>query len=173
MPLHLLRINYRALGRETPEPVAEPGCWRLYAPCAEADAAACQLLQHIAGMQSIRDRKAALAALDKLVKVAASGKPLPVFYDEKQCHDIHRFRHDGHEHVLWRIRNGDIRIVFHYGHHRLILLTDALVKRKDKLSTAETSALERQVKAFLDAEKAGSLSLFDVENPPDPPGARP
>lgn len=165
MPLHLLRINYSALRRQAPEPLAEPGHWRLYAPCVKADAGTCHLLHSIAKMRAVNDRKAAIAALDKLVQVAASGKPLQVFYDEKQCHDIHRFHHDGQERVLWRIRRGDIRIVFYYGNGRLILLADALVKRKDTLSKAEKSALERQVVEFIDAEKADLLAAFDFEAP--------
>ena len=173
MPLRLLRINYAALRYPGQEPLAEPGHWRLYAPCTQADANTCQLLHNIAFMQDGRDRKAALAALHKLIQVAASGKPLQVFYDEKQCHDIHRFRYDGQERVLWRIRHNAIRIVFYYGKGRLILLADALVKRKDTLSPAEKSALERQVATFLDAEKASQLEPFELQAPPAHPGASP
>lgn len=171
MALRLLRISYGALGHQGREPLAEPGHWRLYAPCAEADANTCHLFQSIANMQAVRDRKAVLAELVKLVQVAASGKPLQVFYDEKQCHEIHQFQYDGKERVLWRIRRGDIRIVFYYGHGRLIFLADALVKRRDKLTKAEKSALEAQVIAFIDAEKANTLAPFDFDASRDQSGA--
>lgn len=124
-------------------------------------------------MPTAKDRRAAIAELAKLVQVAASGKPFQVFYDEKQCHDIHRFHYDGKERVLWRLRRGDVRIVFYYGQGRLILLADALIKRKDRLSKAETSALEAQVVAFIDAEKANVLTPFEFDAPNDPSGANP
>lgn len=112
-------------------------------------------------MRALKDRKSAIAALVKLVQIAASGKPLQVFYDEKQCHDIHRFQYGGQERVVWRIRRGDIRIAFYYGNGHLIFLADALVKRKDKLSQADKSALERQIIEFIDAEQASALTLLD------------
>ena len=55
----------------------------------------------------------------------------------------------------------------------LALPADALVKRKDTLSTAEKSALERQVATFLDAEKASQLEPFELQAPPAHPGASP
>lgn len=160
MPLHLLRINHRALRHEAPEPITEMGHWRLYAPCDQADETTCRLFQRIAQLPAAADRKAALAALVKLVQVAASGKPLQVFYDEKQCHELHRFNYCGHERVVWRIRKGDIRIAFLYGQGRIVFLADAFAKRKDRLTRAEQSALERAVSAFIDAELTGALAPF-------------
>lgn len=173
MPLQLLRINYGALRHSAQEPSAEPTHWRLYAPCSEADPDTCHVLQSIVQMRALKDRKAAIAALVKLVQVAASGKPLQIFYDEKQCHAIHRFHHDGRERVVWRIRSGDIRVVFHYGNGRLVFLADALVKRRDTLSRAEKAALERQVTEFIEAEQANALALFDFVAPSAHPGATP
>lgn len=173
MTVYLLRITNAVLRNPAPEFVAEPEHWRLYASCGEADADSCQLLQSIATMQAARDQKDALAALAKLVHVAASGKPLQTFYDEKQCHVIHRFHHAGRERVVWRIRRGSVRIAFYYGNGRLIFLADAVVKRKNTLSQAEKSELERKVIEFVNAEQAGTLRLFDFVPSPANPGAAP
>ena len=57
--------------------------------------------------------------------------------------------------------------------HKAKAFADALVERKDTLSKAEKSALERQVAVFIDAEKADQLAFFEFQAPPAPPGARP
>jgi len=97
--------------------------------------------------------------LAKLVQVAALGEPLEVHYDKKQCHPLHRFHHAGKDRVVWRIRKNSIRLPFYYGEGRLIFLTGALVKRKDKLTPAERASLEKQVKKYIDEEQANNLRL--------------
>lgn len=161
MPIHLLRISFRTLRYKASEPYAEAGHWNLVARCEGGDEGSCVLFRHIAGMPAASDRKAALAALVKLVQVAASGQPLQTFYDETQCHELHRFHYAGHDRVVWRIRKGDVRVAFFYGQGRVVFLADAIVKRKDRLSHSEKAALEREVITYIDAETAGELVVFE------------
>jgi len=119
----------------------------------------CRLIKDLQTMADQRDLRAALQALTKLVQVAALGEPLEVHYDKKQCHPLHRFHHAGKDRVVWRIRKNSIRLPFYYGEGRLIFLTGALVKRKDKLTPAERASLEKQVKKYIDEEQANNLRL--------------
>lgn len=112
-------------------------------------------------MADQRDLKAAVQAVVKLVQLAALGEPLQAHYDEKQCHPLHRFQYLEKERVVWRIRKGSIRLPFYYGRGRLIFLTGALVKRKDKLTAGEKLTLEEQVRRYIDAEQANSLQMMD------------
>jgi len=119
----------------------------------------CCLIKDLQAMADRRDLRAVLQALAKLVQVAALGEPLEVHYDKKQCHPLHRFHHAGKDRVVWRIRKNSIRLPFYYGEGRLIFLTGVLVKRKDKLTSAERASLEKQVKKYIDEEQANNLRL--------------
>ncbi len=100
----------------------------------------------------LEDRKSALAALSKLVEVAASGKPITAFYDKKQCHDIHTFKYKNKERTIWRIWKGDVvRVTFYYGDGKTVLLTHAFAKYEDKLTSAQKKNLENEVQEYLDA----------------------
>lgn len=156
-----LRINKKALGAPAPEPAPGAKPRLLYARCRENDHASCELFGQIAQMVP-KDRRAALGALDKLVDVAASGRPITEFYDKKQCHDIHTFTHGGKERTVWRIWKGDVvRITFFYGDGQTILLTNAFTKYEDKLSTAQRKALEREVIEYLSALEAKKLNFIE------------
>ena len=103
-----------------------------------------------------------MSALHKLVQVAASGKPITDFYDKKQCHEIHTFRHDGKDRTIWRIWKGDVvRVTFFYGDGQTVLLTHAFAKYEDKLSSAQKKMLENEVIAYLDALKANELKFLE------------
>ncbi len=156
MPLHLKRIDYQCLGIDADEPVPAEDCWYLYSPIA-TDEDECQLVKDLAELADRRDLKAAVQAVRKLVAIGALGQPLQAHYDEKQCHALHNFHYLGKERVIWRIRKDSIRLPFYYGNGKLIFLTGVLVKRKDKLSPGEQSALEEQIKRYIDAEQADSL----------------
>lgn len=160
MPLHLKRITFQTIGyRDQPEPQRGEASWKLFAPCSNDDYSGCILLSQIVGLADKEDQKAAVLALKKLIQIAALGQPLTVHYDKKQCHELHEFRYHGKERVIWRIRHGDIRLPFYYGQGKLIFLAGVLPKRKDKLSRSEKSALETEVKRYIDAEKLGRLQL--------------
>ncbi|MBE7373033.1 hypothetical protein [Pseudomonas lopnurensis] len=160
MAIHLLKIDFRALKMPLPEPVAQAGAWSIFARCDEPDEAACEVFRQILAMPDKRDQKASLAALRKLIQVAASGHPLTSFYDKKQCHEAHRFNYQGKERTIWRIWQGDIRLAFYYGEGKIIFLTQAFAKREDKLSKQQKTALETEAKCFIDAEAAGTLAPF-------------
>lgn len=162
-----LRINFKALGTPDPEPAPGSKPRMLYARCEDADPSApnipgaCDLLCQIIRMAP-KDQKAALAALHKLVQVAASGKPITEFYDKKQCHEIHTFHHDGKDRTIWRIWKGDVvRVTFFYGDGQTVLLTHAFAKYEDKLTKAQKKMLEGEVITYLDALKANKLKFFE------------
>ncbi len=158
MPLHLKRVTFKAIGyKAQPEPLAQEHSWSLFAPLESGNDSGCILLKQIASLADKRDKQAALLALKKLIQIAALGQPLTVHYDKKRCHELHTFKYAGKERVIWRIRHGDIRLPFYYGQGKLIFLAGALSKRKDRLSNAETLALEKEVKRYIDAEQAGRL----------------
>ncbi|PFG11778.1 hypothetical protein ATI45_4346 [Marinobacter sp. LV10MA510-1] len=160
MPLSLKRITFKSIGYQAqPEPQQLKGSWQVFAPCEHADYSGCVLFSKIAGLSSIEDKKATILALKKLIQIAAMGQPITAHYDKKQCHELHKFKYQGKERVIWRIRHGDIRLPFYYGQGKLIFLASVLAKRKDKLSQAEELALEKEVKRYISAENEGQLQL--------------
>ena len=159
--INYLRITNKALGAPAPEPAPGVKPRMLYARCNSDDPDSCDLLHQVVGMV-LKDRKAAMSALHKLVQVAASGKPITDFYDKKQCHEIHTFRHDGKDRTIWRIWKGDVvRVTFFYGDGQTVLLTHAFAKYEDKLSGAQKKMLENEVIAYLDALKANELKFLE------------
>jgi hypothetical protein len=160
MALNLKRITLQSIGvRVQPEPEFSEGSWLVCAASEDADFSSCGLFSQISALNSKPDQQSALLALKKLIQVAALGQPLTVHYDAKQCHECHEFTYRGKNQVVWRIRHGNVRLAFYYGHDKLIFLAGALSKRKDKMSNAEKMALEKEVKRYIDAEKSGSLRL--------------
>lgn len=97
------------------------------------------------------ERNAFKNGMGTLLKVANAGRPLETHYDQKKCHPVHRFHHQGVEHVIWRIRAGDMRLMFYYGQGRILLLVDSFPKYKDKLTKAQKLYAEDKVKSYLDA----------------------
>lgn len=91
--------------------------------------------------------------MSTLLKLTTTGRPLESHYDEKQCHETHRFTHKSAEHVVWRIRMGDLRVLFYYGDNRIVFLTDAFAKHKDRLTSAQKAKAENDIKAFIDAQE--------------------
>ncbi|MGN5519639.1 hypothetical protein VF673_12260 [Halopseudomonas sp. Lyrl_26] len=129
------------------------------------------MFAQLAALESREDQRSALQGLKKLIQVAAIGQPLTVHYDSKQCHELHEFTYKGKVRVIWRIRNGNVRLPFYYGHRKLIFLAGVMSKRKDSLSKAEKLALERQVKHYIDAEAESEL-LLEPAIPQDAPSSR-
>lgn len=163
--MRLRRIDFAAIGIPEPEPLQEQGAWQLVT-LLDGMANDDTLFTQIRNLKDRRDQKNALAALRKLVKIAATGQPLAIFYDEKQCHPIHEFRYRGKDRKIWRIRHGDVRLAFYYGTDRLIFLPVVFAKRSDKLTNAQRSDLETRAGAFIDAEVHAAIEIVE----PDPDG---
>jgi mRNA-degrading endonuclease RelE of RelBE toxin-antitoxin system len=157
MAYHLRVLQRSSIGIRQPDPVAGYGARKLVAWCEADDADTCFLLKEVVKLE-VMPRKAVILAIDKLLQVAASGQPVAEFYDEKQCHKTHSFDYKGRARDVWRVRKGDVRVTFYYGQDKLILLTHAFAKHKDKLTKAQEKELERAVKAFVDAEEDEKLS---------------
>lgn len=160
MLIHLIEINEHTLGRPKLLGVSRsPAAWKLLSRCESNQMDSCILLKKLValGRSNKKDGKSALSALDKLIQVAATGKPLNGFYDTKQSHPIHEFFYEGRNRVIWRIRSGDVRITFYYAEGKVIFLTDAFAKRSDKLTKGEQKQLEDEVKVYIDAEEKGQL----------------
>lgn len=162
MSIHLLEINDRVLKRPARflDQAARP--WRLFARCTDESQESCVLLQQLLGLaqQSTKDGKAALAALDKLIQIAAKGMPLEHFYDKKQSHELYSFEYKGKRRVVWRLRKGDVRVAFYYAEDKVIFLADAFAKRRDKLTLAEEARIREEVCMYIDAENEGLLHVL-------------
>lgn len=160
MPFYFLEINEQTLGKANATSVSLSATrWVLVSRCESDTSESCVLFEQMKslGRSNTRDFKSAMAALEKLVKVAKLGQPLESFYDKKQSHELHIFEYKGKKHVIWRIRNGDIRLTFYYGHERIIFLPGLIQKRTDKLTPAEKLGLESEVVAYLEAVEAQEL----------------
>lgn len=158
---HYLRINFKALGVAALEPVPGVKPRLLYARCNSASVGSCDLFSQVKVL-ALKDRKAALAAIHKLIEVAATGKPLTAFYTKKQCHEIHSFTYRGKERTIWRIWKGDVvRLTFFYGDGQTVLLTNVFSKYEDKLNTAQKKMLEREVEAYLDAFAENRIEFIE------------
>ncbi|HRQ59174.1 MAG TPA: hypothetical protein PLN31_17300 [Azoarcus taiwanensis] len=99
------------------------------------------------------ERSAFRNGMSTLLKLANAGRKLETHYGPKECHEAHRFNHANQVHVVWRIRRGDLRILFYYGAERIILITDSFPKHRDKLTKAQKLKSEQTIKAFVDAKK--------------------
>lgn len=165
MTIHLLEITETTIGKPFPDIVPRLDRWKLMARCASQDPNTCYFLKQIAdlGKSNRVDGKAALSALAKLLQVAQTGQPLESFYDKKQSHQLHEFDYKGITHVVWRLRKGDIRLVFYYAEGKVVFLADALAKRQDKLSVGEKIKFENEIKTYIDAELANEICVIQPE----------
>lgn len=102
--------------------------------------------------------------MSMILKLANAGRKFESHYDQKKCHETHTFSYKGKEHVLWRIRNSDVRLLFFYGNDQVILLVDSFPKHTDKLTKAQKSHAETLIKAYLDAESIQILDANVLEN---------
>lgn len=119
--------------------------------CATDDEDTAELLQRIKALGKT-EGTCFRNGMRKLLKIANSGEPLTVHYDEKQCHKTHSFTYNGLTHDIWRIRNNDLRILFFYGNDRVILLLDTFPKHADRLTKAQKLNAEDAVKRYLDGK---------------------
>jgi hypothetical protein len=127
-----------------------PGAFKVCSICPFDDPRQAEILAAMASMEK-SERAAFARGMSKLLKHAATGKPLHSQYDKKQCHEAHEFTYKGKLHTIWRIRTNDIRILFYYGEDRLVLLVDSFPKHKNTLTEKQKSHAESVVKRCIDA----------------------
>lgn len=128
-----------------------PGAYKVCGICANEDPASAELLAHIAAL-SQPERNCFRNGMSKLLKVANKGLPLQVSYDEKQCHETHAFTYAGEQHLVWRIRTNDMRILFYYGSDKTILIIDTFPKHAKRLTNAQKSYAEATIKRYLNGK---------------------
>ncbi|OWQ86920.1 hypothetical protein CDN99_19640 [Roseateles aquatilis] len=123
--------------------------------CAEADPDSAEIWTQIQALPSQVHQRVAIAALLMLVKVAQGGQPLTQAFDKKALHETHAFRSSvsGKVERIWRLRRGDIRLLFYYAQDRVVLLSTILVKLRDRLTVGEQLAAEGAVDRFLEARQ--------------------
>lgn len=139
----------------------------MQARCEQDDVNSCVFLRQVVelGKKNKSDGKSALAALQKMFEVAKTGQPLESFYDKKECHVAHEFTQAGVSQKIWRIRKGDIRIYFYYSGGKVVYLTAAMAKRKDKLSAGEIRQLENEVELYRQARQSQTFKLVSPSRP--------
>lgn len=165
MPVHLKVITLEEVtaGREQ-DLVSVRNRRRICSVADDDSFSSCTVFTQIAALSSKTDRRQAMLALVKLVRVAQSGELLQIHYDEKQCHELFRFTYKGKERTVWRVRNGNIRIAFYYADGKILFLPGVVVKRRDKLKKHEQATLAREVERFVDAEDSHSLIVQQLPN---------
>lgn len=134
-----LRVGYPDPQQEPPN---NPGSWKVFTVCADASKSSCTTRSDIALIKDEADLIHARAVYQNLQKRAAIGKPLKDQYDEKKCHEALSFLHNGHDHKIFRLRQGAIRVYFLYLNEKRIILIKTWAKRKDKLSEGEEEILK-------------------------------
>lgn len=92
------------------------------------------------------------SGMSTLLKLANAGRKLESHYGPKECHETHRFTYKQQEHVVWRIRCGDLRVLFYYGTDHILLITDTFPKHRDKVTKAQKLKSEQTIKNFIDAK---------------------
>lgn len=162
MTYYLRVINLASIGAPNPEPARGEGHKTLVARCLSDNLNDCDFLQQVKDLDP-ENIKAALTALSKLIKIAASGLPFTNFYDEKQCHEIHTFKYNHKNYKVWRIRQRDLRLTFFHAEGKTVLLTHVFVKLKGKLTVKQKAMLESEIKAYVDASELGVVETIESE----------
>lgn len=129
-----------------------PGALKVCCVCHSADPEDNDLNDWVAKLGA-KEIGAFMNGMSMILKLANAGRKFESHYDPKKCHETHSFCYKGKEHVLWRIRNSDVRLLFFYGNDQVILLVDSFPKHTDKLAKAQKSHAETVIKAYLDAKK--------------------
>lgn len=132
------------------------GRFRPVSLCAEATRESASVFGAVRAL-SVADQRAALKGLAHLVKLAHMGKPFNQLVDEKAVHEAFEpfyCKVTKRKETVWRYRHGDIRILFYYASGKVVLLTDVLAKRKDKLSEKEQNKAKQAVMDFLEASQS-------------------
>jgi len=138
-------------------PLAE-GRFRPVSCCTDGESRESAVIFEALQALEANDQKAAFKGLLHFVKLAQLGKPFDQVVDKKTVHEAFEpFFCDvtQKEETVWRYRHGDIRILFYYASGKVVLLADALAKRKDALSAKEKNRAKQAVVDFLKASQSG------------------
>lgn len=153
--MRLTRLHLRTFIKPTENAASHPETPNAYQVCCISHDDPAQPAPFISTLSQLPpiDRKAALAGVAKLLKIANKGELLGQHYDKKQLHDIHTFTHQGDEHKILRIRTSDTRLLLFHTGKRIILLLDAFAKRTNKVSESQLSTAETAIKDYLNADR--------------------
>lgn len=88
-----------------------------------------------------------------ILKLANKGTLPSEHFDDKKCHNGHVFDYRGQTHKIKRVRNNDLRILYYDATNRILLVTDAFPKHKDKLTKAQKQLSEDVVTAYINAKE--------------------
>ena len=95
--------------------------------------------------------------LDALKEAWLTGQPLESIFDEKRCHDAHKFTDkNGKQQKIFRLRESKVRVYFIYPPPpplSMLLTIKISTKYKDRLSKAEKSELEKLVNLVIEHQE--------------------
>lgn len=139
-----------------PAPIA--GRFKVCSVCQTADRDTAAVWPQIGALKQ-RDQEPAFKSLAYLVRIAQLGPPLTQHLDKKQVHEAHEFVSavSGKAEKVWRYRRSDIRILFYYANDQVVLVTEVVAKRSDKLDKATLNRAEQAVDMYLKAAKSKTL----------------
>lgn len=133
------------------------GRFKLVSRCTdERDRASAEVFQAVKDLER-NDQRQALKGLRHLLKLAQLGKPFNQLTDSKTVHEAFEPFYCAitkRNETVWRYRHGDIRILFYYAADKVVLLTHALPKRKDKLPAKDVNLVRQAVIDFLSASQS-------------------
>lgn len=143
------------------EPPSHPNSWKVFTVCSEQTKRSCGTRADIAALKqkSEVDVEHARSAYQGLQKRAAIGHSLQLQYDNDTCHEAYSFKHNGHEHKVFRIRQGPVRVYFIYLNDKRIAILKTWTKRKDKLSDGEQLQLKHIAELVLN-----TVDQYDFKN---------
>ena len=126
--------------------------------CATKDRDSAQAWKQIEALKS-NDQEPAFKSLLHFVQIARMGPPLTQHLDKKQVHEAHEFVSavSGKTEKIWRYRRGDIRILFYYADGQVVLVTELVAKRSDKLEKAILNRAEQAVNEYLKAVQSKKI----------------
>ena len=129
-----------------------PCAFKVYCVSSSEDPRDAEIIEWVHKLET-KERGSFFSGMSTLLKLANAGRRLESHYGPKECHETHCFTYKQQEHVVWRIRCGDLRMLFYYGKDRILLITDVFAKHRDKLTNAQKLKSEQTIKAFIDVKK--------------------
>ncbi len=142
MSLHYKHFAVTGHPKSTSTFAVTENSWHVYLLCSSSDLRTCYIYNDAINLEKTYKSKYK-NMMRVLGQNCESGKPLNIFYNEKECHPILTIKVDGNEEKIWRIRQGELRLCFVYlpPEKRLILLR-LFVKNDDRLKKKEKSSLK-------------------------------
>lgn len=132
--------------------------YKVSSVCATKDRDTALVWKQIEALKG-NDQEPAFKSLLHFVQIAWMGPPLTKHLDKKQVHEAHEFVStvSGKAEKIWRYRRGDIRILFHYADEQVVLITELVAKRSDRLEKAVLNRAEQAVDAYLKAVRSKKI----------------